>query len=69
MGTLMKDPVRLPTSDNIVDRETIVRHLLTDPKDPFNRKPLTQEMLEPQDSLRQEIAKWLAGVKKARHGE
>ena len=28
MGTLMKDPVILPSSRNIVDRSTIARHLL-----------------------------------------
>lgn len=28
MGTLMKDPVILPSSRNVVDRATIARHLL-----------------------------------------
>lgn len=28
MGTLMKDPVRLPTSGQIVDRPVIARHFL-----------------------------------------
>ena len=28
MGTLMRDPVLLPTSGNIVDRTTIARHIL-----------------------------------------
>lgn len=28
LDTLMKDPVRLPTSKNIVDRSTIAQHLL-----------------------------------------
>ena len=28
MGTVMKDPVLLPSSGNIVDRSTIARHLL-----------------------------------------
>jgi hypothetical protein len=28
--TLMRDPVRLPTSGNIVDRSTIAQHLLND---------------------------------------
>lgn len=28
MGTLMKDPVKLPTSGNIVDRAIISRHIL-----------------------------------------
>ncbi len=30
LSTLMKDPVRLPTSGNIVDRSTITQHLLND---------------------------------------
>ena len=28
MGTLMRDPVLLPTSGNIMDRQTIARHIL-----------------------------------------
>lgn len=28
--TLMRDPVRLPTSGNVVDRSTIAQHLLND---------------------------------------
>lgn len=47
MSHLMKDPVKLPTSGSIVDRSTIARILLTDPKDPFNRAPLTLEMITP----------------------
>ena len=41
MGTLMTDPVRLPTSGTVVDRTTIARQLLATPIDPFNRPPLT----------------------------
>ncbi len=33
----MKDPVKLPTSNKIMDRLVIVRHLLNDKNDPFNR--------------------------------
>ena len=43
MGTLMEDPVRLPTSGQVVDRNTIARQLLQNPIDPFNRQPLTLE--------------------------
>ena len=32
MSTIMRDPVRLPTSDHIVDRATIYQHLLNDEK-------------------------------------
>jgi hypothetical protein len=41
MGVLMEDPVRLPTSGQIVCRNTIARQLLSSPIDPFNREPLT----------------------------
>ena len=41
MGTLMENPVKLPTSGQIVDRTTIARQLLSAPMDPFNRQPLT----------------------------
>jgi ubiquitin conjugation factor E4 B len=65
MSTIMMDPVRLPTSDHIVDRATIYQHLLNDEKDPFNRMPLTVKMLEPANELRERIQAWLAenGVK------
>ncbi|KAI8381300.1 ubiquitin elongating factor core-domain-containing protein [Radiomyces spectabilis] len=45
--TLMEDPVLLPTSGVIVDRSTIRAHLLGDTRDPFNRAPLSMEMVEP----------------------
>lgn len=47
MATLMKDPVLLPTSNTILDRATIASHLLTNTIDPFNRMPLTPDMLIP----------------------
>lgn len=59
LDTLMKDPVRLPTSGNIVDRATIAQHLLNDEKDPFNRKPLTIEQVEPVPELKARINEWL----------
>lgn len=37
----MEDPVILPRSRISVDRATIRSHLLSDPKDPFNRQPLS----------------------------
>lgn len=43
----MEDPVLLPTSSTIVDRSTITAHLLGDTRDPFNRKPLSMDMLQP----------------------
>ncbi|CAM9661247.1 unnamed protein product [Discosporangium mesarthrocarpum] len=58
---VMRDPVILPTSGNIMDRSTIVQHLLNNPHDPFNRKELTEDMLKPADQLRERINAYLAG--------
>ncbi|KAI5458136.1 ubiquitin elongating factor core-domain-containing protein [Mariannaea sp. PMI_226] len=57
MGDLMKDPVLLP-SRHIVDRSTIVQHLLSDPKDPFTRQPMTIDDAIPQTELKERIEKW-----------
>jgi ubiquitin conjugation factor E4 B len=57
--TIMKDPVKLP-SGNIMDRSSITQHLLNDPKDPFNRQPLTVDQLVPVEELRAEIEAWRA---------
>lgn len=46
----MKDPVTLPSSRAVVDRATIKSHLLSDPKDPFNRSPLKIEDITPSAS-------------------
>lgn len=43
----------------VMDRPAITRHLLSDAQDPYNRKPLTVEMLEPNDALRAEIEDWI----------
>ncbi|KAH9506359.1 Ubiquitin conjugation factor E4 B [Dermatophagoides farinae] len=57
MDTIMDDPVILP-SGNIMDRSVIIRHLLNASTDPFNRQPLNEDMLVPNDKLRQEIKEW-----------
>ncbi|KAF7542311.1 hypothetical protein G7Z17_g11690 [Cylindrodendrum hubeiense] len=57
MGDLMKDPVLLP-SRHIVDRSTIVQHLLSDPKDPFTRQPMSIDDAIPQTELKEKIDKW-----------
>lgn len=43
----MQDPVILPSSRFTVDRGTIKTHLLSDPRDPFNRSPLKIEDVVP----------------------
>lgn len=56
--TLMNDPVTLPTSGMQIDRATIARHLLSDQIDPFNRKPLTMEEVQPNTELKAQIQEW-----------
>ncbi|XP_075543042.1 ubiquitination factor E4B isoform X3 [Dermacentor variabilis] len=64
MDTLMEEPVVLP-SGHVVDKATIVRHLLNSSTDPFNRQPLTEDMLRPDEELRQRITEW----KQSRSGQ
>ncbi|CAG9460858.1 unnamed protein product [Pedinophyceae sp. YPF-701] len=68
MGTLMEDPVLLPSSKNIMDRSVILRHLLTDPKDPFNRSPLAPEDLVPDEGLKTKITEWKAAEMAKKRG-
>lgn len=53
----MVDPVILP-SGNIMDRAIITRHLLNSSTDPFNRQTLTEDMLRPNNELRDRIFSW-----------
>merc|ERR1712087_834340 len=55
MAEIMEDPVLLPTSQNIMDRKVIERHIMSNDDDPFNRLPLKVEDLEPQTELKAEI--------------
>lgn len=57
MGDIMHDPVVLP-SRHVVDRSTIVQHLLSDPKDPYTRQPMTIDDVKPAAELREQIEKW-----------
>jgi ubiquitin conjugation factor E4 B len=59
MGDIMSDPVILP-SKHVVDRSTIVQHLLSDPKDPYTRQPMTEDDVVPHDELRKQIEAWKA---------
>eukprot|EP00002_Diphylleia_rotans_P015175 TRINITY_DN2939_c0_g1_i3.p1 TRINITY_DN2939_c0_g1~~TRINITY_DN2939_c0_g1_i3.p1 ORF type:complete len:928 (+),score=199.42 TRINITY_DN2939_c0_g1_i3:675-3458(+) len=63
-AVLMKDPVILPTSGQTMDRSTIETHLRNDEKDPFNRKHLTADMLQPNVELKKQIDEWLASKKR-----
>ncbi|KAG8164062.1 hypothetical protein KVR01_005980 [Diaporthe batatas] len=71
IGDLMKDPVILP-SQNVVDRSTIIQHLLSDEKDPFTRQPMTIDDVVPADDLRRQIEAWKAeklAAAKAKSGD
>jgi len=46
-----------------VDRPVIERHLLSSPSDPFNRQPLTADMLVSNTELKQKIADWKQRMK------
>ncbi|KAL6045702.1 putative ubiquitin conjugation factor E4 [Balamuthia mandrillaris] len=59
---LMTDPVTLP-SGHVVDRPTIARHLLSDGTNPFTRAPLSLDMLQPNDELRDRIAQFRQATK------
>lgn len=59
MATLMRDPVMLPSSRNILDRSTIKSHLLSDTTDPFNRSPLSINDVIPLPELRARIDAFL----------
>ena len=59
MSVIMTDPVLLPSSKQTVDRSTIARHLLSDQSDPFNRSPLTMDMLETDEELKEKVRLWM----------
>ena len=68
VSVLLADPVKLPTSGTIVERAVIIRHLLNDETDPFNRAKLTgavveeynerPEVKEEMQALKKEIEEW-----------
>jgi len=60
MQTLMDDPVLLTTSNVTVDRSTIEQHLLNSKIDPFNRAPLSIDMIKPAVELKAKIDAWKA---------
>ena len=40
------------------DRKNIERHILSTPNDPFNRQPLTEDMLKPATELKRKMEEW-----------
>ncbi|KAB0793378.1 hypothetical protein PPYR_12998 [Photinus pyralis] len=66
MDTLMTDPVLLP-SGQVMDRAVIMRHLLNSSTDPFNRQPLTEDMLQPVNDLKERIKIWKLERSRSNH--
>eukprot|EP01104_Vermistella_antarctica_P015755 TRINITY_DN5239_c3_g1_i1.p1 TRINITY_DN5239_c3_g1~~TRINITY_DN5239_c3_g1_i1.p1 ORF type:complete len:1278 (+),score=450.43 TRINITY_DN5239_c3_g1_i1:198-4031(+) len=62
--SIMNDPVILPSSKTVVDRTMISRHLLSDETDPFNRSPLTADMLVDDVELKKKIEAWVEEKRK-----
>lgn len=60
MGTLMEDPVILPSSGTKIDRGTIRTHLLSNSIDPFNRQPLSMDDVIDDVELKAKITAWKA---------
>lgn len=60
MSSLMRNPMKLPTSGNVMDKAVISRILLSDKSDPFNRKFLTEDMLEEDVELKKRIEAFIA---------
>lgn len=63
LQTLMVEPVRLPTSNTVMDLASLKRHLLNTPLDPFTRQPLTLEMVKPEPELKKQIEEFVARKK------
>lgn len=66
MSTLMRNPLILTTSGMRIDRSTLAQHLLTDPRDPFNRAPLTLEQALPDHQMKHDIELWILQKKAER---
>jgi ubiquitin conjugation factor E4 B len=49
--TLMENPIYLPNSDIIIDKDTILKHLLQSETNPFTREHLTIDMIEEYNSI------------------
>ena len=56
---IMLDPVTLPSSKIVIDRGTIMRHLLSDPHDPFNRCALSLPTSRASWGMSVSILPWL----------
>lgn len=59
LDTIMHDPVTLP-SGHVLDRATIMSHLLSNDTDPFTRMPLSLADLRPDRQLQNRVTAWIA---------
>ena len=53
---IMEHPMAMPTSPHRLDRKTLAAHLAINPSDPFNREPLTMDMIYPDVALKMRYA-------------
>jgi len=60
---LLENAVMLPGSKQIVNRDSIVRQLMTNPLDPFNRSPLTADKLIPMPEIVEKVIIYKEGKK------
>ena len=67
LGTLMREPVMLLTSNRVVDRSIAVHSIHRYGRDPFNNKPLSMHQLIPQPELAERIAEWRLKSAEERH--
>lgn len=58
LGTLMKDPVLLTTSNRVVDRSVAIQSIMRGGRDPFNGKRLSQSMIQAMPELAERIVEW-----------
>ena len=65
LSTVMMDPVKLP-SGHIVDRSTIMQHMLNSPTNPFSREPLEVEDIVPATELKAKMDAWVAEKRASR---
>ena len=67
MGSMIEDPVYLPNTDIIMERDVIFRHLLENQHNPFNRDPLTKKELEEYNKRDDILEKLLVFNDKKKH--
>jgi len=59
LSVVMLDPVRAGPHGRVFDRVSIVQQILTDPRDPYSRTPLSPEDLIPLPELKAKIKAWV----------